>query len=707
MPSASRIANSTPIHLPFSKAAPKRSRTDEGTKSSPYVIDSDNEDAPHLQLARKRNKSSRILHDHAQTAQQVPMPTASQAVEDESSDDEPLIARMQARGSGVVRGVIPADLRSPPGEYGDSAKSSPRAAVSRPAPQSALAMSVPPPNDKLRIVSALSSPVRAPALADTPSSFSPLSQTSFPLCGEQTNLKSAFESLSKTPVSKAPTVLSPRAPKAAAANSFDESATRIGPSPLTSANGSPLSLRRRVPTPDRLFTNMSVSNFNKLILTMPRVRTEDSRIGAKKRAYTTALLKGNSAKKTGPRKRSGSGKRMGTSATGRVKATGKFVGTVMTGEDDLDLVSTEVSAMEAADHRFTGTRNDMSAEFGENNNSLIESEDGLPVTRTVTKTKTSDQVHMSLSSRIAQLTSLQTLPSQVQVLLDSVPAVKNPLLFQFSGATNVLAKPITHAQASDVSRASHATPVSSTIDLTDDEAYAPAPSQGDSRSSPALPEPATALSASTERPEHTKLREEEFMRGFKTKYWLGGFSFRDTLLEVNAANPLSIMRFSQEEGERRLHSLAGQGKLAIRHELVYHLEEDPGLAAPHPSEVKKSQKPLPTTPVQKVKEEREDSPYGRISAARFQTFTHWLNGNVQVGYLFNNKKKEDTLGNCFRHLNEYLGGPGEEKKLSLQEISAAFVHLQKIGDVVLEGEMIRFLNEEEKAKLKRKSKKRR
>lgn len=157
------------------------------------------------------------------------------------------------------------------------------------------------------------------------------------------------------------------------------------------------------------------------------------------------------------------------------------------------------------------------------------------------------------------------------------------------------------------------------------------------------------------------------------------------------------MRFSQEEGERRLRCLAAQGKLAIRHELVYHLEQDPGPNTPRPSEVKKN-KPAPMTPAPKIKEEFEDSPYGNISTARFQVFTHWLQGNVQVGHIFNNDRREDTLSNCLTHLNEYLGGPGEEKKLSLKEISAAFVHLKKIGDVVFEGEMIRFLYEEEKPK---------
>jgi hypothetical protein len=212
------------------------------------------------------------------------------------------------------------------------------------------------------------------------------------------------------------------------------------------------------------------------------------------------------------------------------------------------------------------------------------------------------------------------------------------------------------------------------------------------------------LPASTESPEYTKQREEEFMKGFNRKYWLLGFLFRDTLSKFNAGIDLSITRFSQEEGERRLRSLVAQGKLAIRHELVCHLEQDFGPNTPRPSEVKKN-KPAPTNPAPKIKEELEKSPYGKMSTARFQVFMHWLQGNVQAGHILDNDRREDTLSNCLTHLNEYLGGPGEEKKFSLKEISAAFVHLEKIGDVVLEGEMIRFLYEEEKPKQKGKSKK--
>lgn len=78
------------------------------------------------------------------------------------------------------------------------------------------------------------------------------------------------------------------------------------------------------------------------------------------------------------------------------------------------------------------------------------------------------------------------------------------------------------------------------------------------------------------------------MQGFKSKYWIGGFSIRDAILEVNAGKRLSVMRFNQEEGERYLRSLADQGKLAIRHGLVYNLEQDPRPNAPRRQVLKKS-----------------------------------------------------------------------------------------------------------------------
>ncbi|KAJ4337336.1 hypothetical protein N0V95_008367 [Ascochyta clinopodiicola] len=197
---------------------------------------------------------------------------------------------------------------------------------------------------------------------------------------------------------------------------------------------------------------------------------------------------------------------------------------------------------------------------------------------------------------------------------------------------------------------------------------------------------AAAPAAPYEHSDYTKMREAEFMRSFKTKYWLGGFSIRDAILEVNAGNRLFTMCFTQEEGVRRLHSLAGQGKLVIENELVYHLDQAPAPIAPP---LKPAEKSEPMIATHRITE--KPSIYGRISAARFEVFECQLKARVQGGHLFNNERKEDTLGDCLTHLNKDLGGPGEDERLSLKEISAAFVHLQKIKHVALKGESIKFI----------------
>jgi hypothetical protein len=136
---------------------------------------------------------------------------------------------------------------------------------------------------------------------------------------------------------------------------------------------------------------MSFSNFNKLVSVMPNVEAEEARRSAKKRARTTASLNGGIAKKTGSAKKPGSGKKTKTSATGSVKPAD----TDSAGDDHLNLINVELGAVEVEDERFTGMRIDTVVD--ENDDTLIESEDALAVSRAKTKAKkTKLQVCMSL-----------------------------------------------------------------------------------------------------------------------------------------------------------------------------------------------------------------------------------------------------------------------------------------------------------------------
>ncbi|KAJ4329721.1 hypothetical protein N0V87_010621, partial [Didymella glomerata] len=87
-------------------------------ESSPYVIDSDSEDAHQDRLARKRIKYSGVIQAQARAVQQSPMSTALPIIENESSDDEPLINCVQAKKPGVGSDAVPTGSRSTFGGYG-------------------------------------------------------------------------------------------------------------------------------------------------------------------------------------------------------------------------------------------------------------------------------------------------------------------------------------------------------------------------------------------------------------------------------------------------------------------------------------------------------------------------------------------------------------------------------------------------------------
>lgn len=106
--------------------------------------------------------------------------------------------------------------------------------------------------------------------AATPLPLSPFWQSPVSHYGERTNLSSVFKSSRKTP-NQIPT-----SPQSAAQTSSPASSAHNGiVSTPTSAASCRTDVPRRVPTPERLFTNMTLLNVNKLIESMSRVQTEE------------------------------------------------------------------------------------------------------------------------------------------------------------------------------------------------------------------------------------------------------------------------------------------------------------------------------------------------------------------------------------------------------------------------------------------------
>jgi hypothetical protein len=95
--------------------------------------------------------------------------------------------------------------------------------------------------------------------------------------------------------------------------------------------------------------------------------------------------------------------------------------------------------------------------------------------------------------------------------------------------------------------------------------------------------------------------------------------------------------------------------------------------------------PTPGTPT-------PTSPYGKISAPRYDRFTSLLRSATRSRKLFANIAKEETLFHCVAGINAII--PKGEKKLGLAEASAAFVYLAKKQEVVLKGEMVKLVGKD-------------
>ncbi|KAF1348430.1 hypothetical protein EJ07DRAFT_160065 [Lizonia empirigonia] len=219
---------------------------------------------------------------------------------------------------------------------------------------------------------------------------------------------------------------------------------------------------------------------------------------------------------------------------------------------------------------------------------------------------------------------------------------------QFLARTDSKARPDLCSQEersqARIGRTARSTPATDFVDLTEDDPIQETlntpqndtPSLAD-RLFPKLPSPPPPA----ERPEYTQKH---------------GLSLRAATLTVNAALRPSIPKFSEAKGKRQIRSFVAQGKLAIRHDLVYHPDCDPGPDAPAPRPVHGVSLSL----AQKVMQEcrrAEMSPcrstFGKIGEARFRVFEARLYSAVKVEKtLF--QQGEETLEGCVKMLNEWM-----------------------------------------------------
>lgn len=236
-------------------------------------------------------------------------------------------------------------------------------------------------------------------------------------------------------------------------------------------------------------------------------------------------------------------------------------------------------------------------------------------------------------------------------------------------------------------------------------------------------------STTNELPTTTAERETAFLSAFKARWWPAGFSMRAAIAEVNAVLRPNTRRFSQIEGERRLRALAGQGRLVVRNDLVYHPGEaphvevnknapvvvktaesikskgkgkekmevvEPEMRAESAAKAKESITLPPTDITTPIKTPRQlmpntpssaSSPYGKISSPRYRAFSNQLYAAVKSDALFANSRKEETLFKCVAEVNEWMG----RERLSVKEVGAAFVHMAKKGRVELKGNMVKLV----------------
>lgn len=164
--------------------------------------------------------------------------------------------------------------------------------------------------------------------------------------------------------------------------------------------------------------------------------------------------------------------------------------------------------------------------------------------------------------------------------------------------------------------------------------------------------------------------------------------------EVNAGLSARTLAFTEKEGKRRLHSLSGQGRIAIRDELVYHANQDPGTHAFSPSPSTASSASRLSASRQLLMRFRTastspmKSPFGDISESRYRRFESNLYGLVYVSHVLFKNGKEEMLETCMAVLNESIS---EGERLNAKEVGAAFMYLANLGKVAIKDDKVKLI----------------
>ncbi|KAF2621111.1 hypothetical protein BU25DRAFT_495981 [Macroventuria anomochaeta] len=420
---------------------------------------------------------------------------------------------------------------------------------------------------------------------------------------------------------------------------------------------------RRVPSPDRLFTNMRLQDVNKLILAMGRA---DRKRGAAKRSAQK-----NKAEK----------------GKGKVGGKGKDEKKV-----ELLLNADAAEDMPMAD----GCPDEVGVEAPENVE--MDDSDGFNGTG----------VHAGGDADEERVDSDDTMGGDKDDECAASPAAAKKLRMvevpDFEPRASALNEAITKASKASakretcIRRAARSTPATEITNLTEDEPTELPPTIPHTITKSAVSladqlflEPPSPLPPS-ECPKGAVKREADFLKGFNTHWWAGGLSHRAAIQSVNAALRSSIPRFSEEEGRFCLRSLFAQNKLAIRHDLVYHQDCDPGANAPPPTPLKERQYISPSQQLARDLRRVEMQPYrssfGKISEARYRVLEMRLESAVRMERTVF-QDGDETMKGCARAVNEWMS---EGMKFSEKEVRAALEYLVRQGKVEIEGDVVRLVS---------------
>ncbi|KAJ8109493.1 hypothetical protein OPT61_g7414 [Boeremia exigua] len=403
---------------------------------------------------------------------------------------------------------------------------------------------------------------------------------------------------------------------------------------------------RRVPTPDRLITNMRLKDLNNLVVSMGRIEKKKTSRVARAKKPVNAKTKLNDRTKAGAKAFEESKVDMLDSNISQsgVYAARKDGDQIKMSDDNLDKAM--VDPVDYSDHE----------EYSSEGTLAADSEDEL------ISPATAKEMRMS---RLVRRT--KAAPGRRRLFNG----------FALPGSTP------------RIGRVARETPASDIIDLTNEElASTPVlllPPQETSSLAHQLFPKSPSPPLSTEKTEYTLDREKIFMKAFSTHWWAGGFSVSGAIKTVNTGLPAQTLPFGEEEGKRRLQSLSSQGKLALQNNTVYHLYQSPHVIA-----TPKVVKNVHISPSQQLARDLRHadsytyrSPLGKISEKRYQKFDMLFYPAVMITKTLFKDGREETVDKCMEVVNEWMN---EGHEFSAKEAEAALAHLAKLGNVIFDSD---------------------